>query len=81
MFSELKNQIDHIEKSVSKKDQALKTANNAMQEAQSKVNETVHFIRQMDEGPMTQNERLILKKLYNIARILNEAAVSIRFDI
>lgn len=72
-------QLEGIQKRIDSQGEALSIASKAMEDAHSQANDTVKFIRKMDDRPMTHNEREILQKVYSIAKTLCDASVEIRF--
>ena len=73
--------IESIEANNKRQGKALVTASRAMESAGKQTNELVHFVRKMNEKPVTENERHILQALYGIFKTLNEATVEIRDEV
>lgn len=73
--------VNSIEAASNRQSKALSTANEAMRDAHGMINDLVHFVRRMNEKPITQNERVILQKLYDTAKVLSEASIKVKFEL
>lgn len=71
--------LNSIQAETEEQTEALLIASKAMEESHTAINKIVHFIRKMDNGPMTHNERLILQSLYKAASILSDASADIKY--
>lgn len=77
-FYKIVSLVNSIEAETKRQSQALLIATKAMEEAHQSTYDLVHLIQKMSDRPITENERTLLEHLREIARMLNDAAVSIR---
>lgn len=71
--------LTNIQTEINQQEKALSIASMAMKETHTLINELVHFVRKMNEKPITQNERIILQHLYKATSILSNASADIKF--
>lgn len=74
--------INSIEANCQRHSKSLSIATKAMEEAHNDLYDLIHYVQKSsDRAFLTQGEHVFIDQLRSIAKILNDAAVSIRDEL